>query len=138
MPACQQRCQRAKGVSIIQQGLPKCQRAKLKECQLFNLVCQLTKGMIIIQLDVPIFQLRLPKGKPIFQLFLKRILLLMNFSIMLNICKFLEYLGNCRNFISRNKEFKFGHSQNFIKEKLYQPKTFNGTRGINQTIIRLV
>ena len=30
-----------------------------------------------------------------------------NFSIMANICKFQEYLDNCRKFISRNKEFKF-------------------------------
>ena len=42
-----------------------------------------------------------------------------NFSIMHNIYKFLEYLGNCRKFISRNKERKFCYLQNFIKEKPY-------------------
>ena len=58
---------------------------------------------------------------------------------MLNICKFPEYLGNTRKFISRNKEFVFWRLQNFTKEKPNQPKTFdvvfNEARGINQTII---
>ena len=36
---------------------------------------------------------------------------------MFNICKFQEYLGNSRKYISRNKEFKYWHFQNFIKEK---------------------
>ena len=61
---------------------------------------------------------------------------------MLNICKFQEYLGNSRKLILRNKEFKFWHLQNFIKEKSCQPKTFdvvfNGVCGINRTIIGLV
>ena len=61
---------------------------------------------------------------------------------MLNICTFQEYWGNYRKFISQNKEFKFWHLQNFIKEKPYQPKNFdvvfNEARGINRTIIRLV
>ena len=35
---------------------------------------------------------------------------------MLNICKFQEYLGNSRKLILRNKEFKFWHLQNFIKD----------------------
>ena len=104
-----------------------------KVCQVFNLACQLAKG-------VPIFQIRLPKDVPIFQLFFKRIFQFFNFSIMLNICKFQEYLGNSRKLISRNKEFKFWHLQNFIKEK--SPKTFdvvfNGACEINQTIIHLV
>ena len=118
-----------------------CQRANKrvnvpKVCQLlFNLSCQRAKG-------VPIFQLRLLKGVQIFQLFFKRIFQFLNFSIMLTICKFQEYLGNSRKLISRNKEFKFWHLQNFIKEKPCQPKTFdvvfNKPRGINQTIIRLV
>ena len=106
-----------------------------KVCQIFNLVCQCGKGM-------PILQLHLPKGIPIFQLFFKRIFQFLDFSIMLTICKCQEYLGNSRKLISPNKEFKFCHLQNFIKEKPYQPKTFdvvfNRAHGINQTIIWLV
>ena len=71
-----------------------------KVCQLFNFACQLAEGM-------PIFQLRLPKGVPIFQLFFKIIFQFFNFLIMLNICKFQEYLGSSRKLISRNKDFKF-------------------------------
>ena len=44
---------------------------------------------------------------------------------MLNICKFQEYLGNSRKLILRNKEFKFWHLQNFIKEKSCQPTSFS-------------
>ena len=103
--------------------------------QLFNLVCQRAKGM-------PIFQLRLLKGIPIFQLFFKRIYHFLNFSIMLTICKFQEYLGNSRKLILRKKELKFWHLQNFTQEKPCQPKTFddvfNRPHGINQAIIRLV
>ena len=106
-----------------------------KVYQLCNLACQCAKGMSI-------FQLRLPKGVPIFQLFFKIIFQYLNFSIMLSICKYQEYLGNSGKLNLRNKEFKFWHLQNFIKEKPYQSKTsdifFNGARGINQTIIRLV
>ena len=72
----------------------------LKVCQLFNLVCQHAKGE-------PIFQLRLPKGVPVFQLFFKIIFRFLNFLIILNICKLQEYLGNSRKLISRNKEYKF-------------------------------
>ena len=65
-----------------------------------------------------------------------------NFSIMLNICTFQEHLGNSRKFILQNKVFKLWHLKNFIKEKPYQPKTFdivfNGAHRINQTIIQLV
>ena len=61
---------------------------------------------------------------------------------MLSICKYQEYLGNSGKLNLRNKEFKFWHLQNFIKEKPYQSKTsdifFNGARGINQAIIWLV
>ena len=68
--------------------------------------------------------------------------LFLNFSIMVNICRFLEHLSNCRKFISRNKESKFWHLQNLIKEKPHQPKTFNivfnRARRFNRTIIRLV
>ena len=61
---------------------------------------------------------------------------------MLNICKFQEYLGNSKKFISWNKEFKFWDLQNFNKQKPYQPKIFdiifNVARGINRKITRLV
>ena len=88
-------CQRAKGVPIIQLGVSRSQRRA-------NLSTSLTKMHISFSKEF----------------------LFLNFSIMLNICKFLEYLGNCRKFISRNKECKFWHLQNFIKEIPYQPKTF--------------
>ena len=91
---------------------------------------------------VPIFQFRLPKGVLFFQLFFKRIFQFLNFLIILNIWKFQECLGNSRTPKSRNKEFNFWHFQNFIKGKARQPKSFdvvfNGARGINRTIIRLV
>ena len=89
-----------------------------------------------------IFENNKKKGATIFQLFFKRIFQFLSFSIMLNICKFQEYLGNFRKLISWNKEFKFWHLQNFINEKPCQPKTFdvvfNGAGGINWTVIRLV
>ena len=92
--------------------------------------------------DVPIFQLCLPKGRPIFQLFFKIIFQFLNFLIMLTIWKSREYLGNTRKFISKNKKFEFWLLQNFFKEKPYQSKTFdvvfNGVHGISLIIIRLV
>ena len=60
----------------------------------------------------------------------KRIFQSLSFSIMLNIFKFQEYLGNSKKIISRNKEFlnidknfltktkNFLHWQNFIKSKI--------------------
>ena len=92
-----------------------------KVCQVFNLACQLAKG-------VPIFQIRLPKDVPIFQLFFKRIFQFFNFSIMLNICKFQEYLGNSRK-LRKTKKSEFWHLPNFVKEK--SPE-------IHRTIIQLV
>ena len=79
--------------------VPKCQRAKSVSISHFYVptcqwTCQRAKGVPIIQLDVS------------------------TFFIMLNICKFLEYLGNCRKFISRNKEFKFSHLQNINQKPL--------------------
>ena len=92
--------------------------------------------------DVPIVQLCLPKGVPIFQLFFKRIFQFLNFSIMLNNCKFQEYLGNSRKIMSVNKEFKFWHLQNFIKEKLVSLKPLTSFSmncvGLTEQIIRLV
>ena len=103
--------------------------------QLLSFICQRANL-------VPIIQFCLPKDLPIFQVFFKIILQFLNFSIMLNISKFQEYLGNSRKLISRNKEFKFCHFQNFIKEKPSQPKhfdfVFNGAHWINPTIIWLV
>ena len=87
-----------------------------KACQFFNLARQRPKG-------VPIFNSGCEEAYQFFNYFSKKNLFL-NFSIMLNILKF-EYLDNCIKSISRNKEFKFWHLQNFIKEKSYQPKTFN-------------
>ena len=60
---------------------------------------------------------------------------------MLNIFTFQEYLGNFRKFILQNKKTKFWHLENLIKEKPYQPKSFdfvfNGACGINR-VIRLI
>ena len=60
---------------------------------------------------------------------------------MLNIYKFQKYLGNSRKFILQNKKLKFWLLPNFIKEKPYQPKTFDvifdDARGIDQTITQL-
>ena len=127
------RAMRASGVYV-----PTCQHANVSKA------CQRAKGVRIIQLGVPMSQRRpnfstsLTKRRTNFP----KDFLFLNFSIMLNICKFLEYLSNCRKFISRNKEPKFWHLQNFIKEKPYQPKTFNvvfnGASRFNRTIIRPV
>ena len=67
-----------------------CQRAiKLanvpKVCQFFNLACQRAKRRANFSTSPAQF---------------------LNFSIVLNICKLQEYLGNSRKFISRSKEFK--------------------------------
>ena len=60
---------------------------------------------------------------------------------MLNIFTFQEYLGNFRKFILQKKKTKFWHLENLIKEKPYQPKSFdvvfNGACGINR-VIRLI
>ena len=80
------------------------------------------------------------KAYQFFNCFSKEFFNYLNFSIILNIWEFQEYFGNSRKLISWNKEFKFWHFQNFIKEK--SPKifdvVFNGACGINWTIIRLV
>ena len=56
------------------------------------------------------------------------------FLVMLNICKFLEYLDNCRKFILRNEEFKFW--QNILSTRTFN-FVFNGACEINWTIIWL-
>ena len=69
--------------SIFQTGVPTCQMA----CQFLNFVCQ--------------------KACQFFNYFLKEyIFQYLNFSIMVNICKFQEYLGNSKKFILQNKELK--------------------------------
>ena len=60
-------CQRGNMANVCQLLIFMCQPASKcpnvpKVCQLFNLTCQCAKS-------VPIFQFRLPKGVPIFQLF---------------------------------------------------------------------
>ena len=72
-----------------------------------------------------IFQNHWSKGATNFQLIFERIFRILNFSIMLNIFKFQEYLSNFRKAISRNKEFKFWHLKSFINEKPCQSKTFD-------------
>ena len=98
-------------------------------------MCQRSKG-------VQFFQVHLPKGVPIFRLFFKRIFQFLNFSIMLIISKFQNIWTILKKLIWRNKESKFLHFQNLIKENPCQPKTFevvlNRARGINRIIIRLV
>ena len=79
------------------------------------------KVVTVIQLGVPmgqgvpVFQLRLPKVVPIFQLFFKRIFQFLNFLIMLNISKFQEYLSNFRKLISsivtRNGKIVWKHGR---------------------------
>ena len=54
---------------------------------------------------------------------------------MLNICKFQEYLGNSRKIISRNKEFKLWHLQNFIKEKPCQHNTLTRMSNIARDLV---
>ena len=83
VPACQRDKTRAKGVPIFQIGGSTCQKA----CQFLNFVSQ--------------------KACQFLNYFLRENTF--NFSIMVDIWKFQKYLENSRNFISRNKEFKFWH-----------------------------
>ena len=70
--------------------------------------CQKRANISFLRANVPKtchfsnWRANVPKGVTIFQLFFKR----KNVSIMVNICKFQEYLGNSRKFISRSKEFE--------------------------------
>ena len=122
-------CQTCANLSLLFTNVP-------TMCQLFNLACQRAKG-------VPVFLLHLPKGVPIFQLFFKIIFQFSNFSIMLAICKFQEYLENSRKLISQTKNLYTDISlMKPCQPKTFEPKTldvvFNRARGINRTIIRLV
>ena len=97
-------------------------------CQLPIFTCQRAKGVPIIQLGihrgigVPIFQFHLLKGLPIFQTFFKRTFQLLNFSIMLNICKFQEYLGISRKLISETKNSNFDICKISLRENLVSLK----------------
>ena len=126
-------CQRA-NVLINVPTYQRLAKSVLKACQLFNMACQRAKRGANLQL-------RLPKGVPLFQLVFKSIFHFFNCSIMLNIFTFQEYLGNFRKFILQNKKTKFWHLENLIKEKPYQPKSFevvfSGACGINR-VIRLI
>ena len=98
---CQYSCQPAKvprhaNYSTWHANVPSCQRSANYSTWRANM----PKG-------VPIFQLLLAKGVPIFQLFFKRIFQLLNFSIILNICKFLEHLGNSREFTRKTNNLNF-------------------------------
>ena len=76
-------CQRAKGMPILQPRIPTCQHAKA--FQFINLACQHAE--------------RRANFSTVAQ---KKTFL--NFSIMLKFCKFQEYLGNSKKFISGNKK----------------------------------
>ena len=79
----------------------------------------------ILQLGVPTCQRRAnfstfsAKKRANFSTIVQKNFQSVNFSIILNICKFQEYLGHSRKFISRNKEFKFRHLQNFKEMQNY-------------------
>ena len=93
-----------------------------RACQFFNLTCQHAKKHAefstwhaIVPKVMPIFQIVMAKSQffnitcqqvsHFFNSFPKKIFL--NFSIILNICKFQEYLDNSRTFIFQNKVSKF-------------------------------
>ena len=77
-------------------------------CVLCVPTCQMRVNISFLRANVPKtchfsnWRANVPRGVPIFQLFSKR----KNDSIMVNICKFQEYLGNSRKVISRSKEFE--------------------------------
>ena len=71
-----------------------------KACQHFIFTCE--RANVPKTCHFSSWRANVSKGVPIFQLFFKR----KNASIMVNICKFQEYFGNSRKFISRSKEFE--------------------------------
>ena len=77
-------------------------RAKPKACQ-----SQPSKGVSIFEIGVPTCQ----KACQIFNHFFlkKNIFQYIDFSIIVNVCKFQKYLVNSRKLISRKKEFKCRH-----------------------------
>ena len=85
--------------------------------------CKMRTSFSVLFANVPILcQFCLPKDLPIFQVFFKIILQFLNFSIMLNISKFQEYLGNSRKLISRNKESNFDISKISLRKNLVNLK----------------
>ena len=101
-------CVGAKSVPSFHFSLRTCQRRFI--FQISVPTCQKRANILFLGANVPkcqrrsIFKWRakVPKSVPIFQLFFKR----KNVSIIVNICKFQEYMGNSRKFISRSKEFE--------------------------------
>ena len=93
-------------ISFLRANVPRCQRRAI--FQIGVPTCQKRANISFLRANVPKtchfsnWRTNVPKGVPIFQLFFKR----KNVSIMVNICKFQEYLGNSRKFISRSKEFE--------------------------------
>ena len=83
VPACQRHKKPPKGVPIFQIG----GSTRQKTCQFLNFINQ--------------------KACQFLNCFVRENTV--NFSIMVDICKFQKYLENSRKFISRNKEFKFWH-----------------------------
>ena len=79
-----------------------------KACQHFIFKCQ--RGNVSKTCHFSNWRANLPKGVPIFQLFFNR----KNVLIMVNLCKFQEYLGNFRKFISRSKEFETKYFDIFL------------------------
>ena len=131
--------------------VPMCQSDKVPNA------CQL---LIFLRANVPINLLmcqrcanystwcaNMPKANQIFNFACRKAYQIFNYfsNEFFNYAQHLQisrYLGNSRKLVSQNKEFKFRHLQNFIKEKPDQPNTFdvvfNRARRINRTIIRLV
>ena len=103
---CVPTCQKRANISFLRANVPKtCYfsnwRANVpKACQHFSFTCQ--RANVPKTCHFSSWHANVPKDVPIFQLFLKG----KNVSIMDNICKFQEYLGNSRKFISRSKEFE--------------------------------
>ena len=87
-------CHRVKRVPTFCFYVPTWQRANKRACQ--------------CGAKFSTWRANVPKMCQFFNYFPKEnIFKFLNFSIMVNICKFQEYLGNSRKFISQNKEFKF-------------------------------
>ena len=105
---CQKICRRAKKCANVPKNMPTCLRCA--NFSTWRAKC------------VPILQFRLLKGVPIFQLFFKRIFQFFIFSIMLNICKFQDYLANSRKLILRNKELNFDISKISLRKSLVNLK----------------
>ena len=89
-----------------------------KACQFLKLACQRAK--------------RRAKFSTIF--FFKKFFQYIDFSIIVNVCKFQKYLVNSRKLISRKKEFKFRHF--LVSYKHYKScwKSFHHVIGYETTL----